>query len=1304
MWTHIFDTNFSPSPGGVLAFFGGPEILTDYAVSYDLLIKCLRECETNKRLYKQFVHIWPRALKDRDIPAEFRTVVEQDAKEENASIDCVEKFMASVKFISVESCDGDSLISTLEDMPESSSIYVHIADVYRFSGVRFVPRVQSRSIQGLAMSISVAEDSSSEHAERLVQYALQVAANKKSTIILSFESSGFANESIPDSLKGEKEFAAINLDRADAQQNFRATFRQCLDNAATMTISDVAKLLDATGISKLNTALCKAAVLLMKGGAGLAWQTIEPFFEEIVASDICFRILFAAQCAHAAGKKDIAENLLKRATELDPSDLESLLTLHTLIEQVHGKNSSQVVQERLCTRFPNDEATKAKLMRFYLSNRDFGKARDLAVDLSDDYLAELCDVLPTTPLPIKDFLQAARKMGKEDSARYDLASEAYRRGQYDDAWHLLFDSSASEKVVELQCRVLTHRLLGQNSLVELNANEVELVLKYVSHNPGKLKSRFALENLINDDLEYLNSACLLLALMDRAVSRLYQITMQAPATNECAWMQVPGAREEMDFEDTYDVLIQIISALPPNTATFPGEGTFPVEHQDKATAQLLFNWMLRLQDDWVWSDEENRQARALLLHAISLLSAYLNDPTSDALSMRYSVMAEWMAGRSQESRDMAETALMTLPASQPSFRKWRLALGWLCLAEAFLRCQNPLNALLHMVLCLTAAGDTIPSMKGAKEIFRMCSRVARDIQIYPLAMKYIRFERDVMNRYQIETETDYQLVQMEHAIRTIVQLNEEKLDDLQELVREGCAFLEAEHDNQPSPMLATLASLFSHIEVKGCEINPEHRALFDKYTERVPNDIRVMLVSQANAKPTEKTLRTLAQSVGEANSVDDLCFQGRPLRIAAERAIATAYEAHDIPLFMQASGILTQPALSMALNRDASSGIDTNTLNEWLYRYVDGEPASQDQIQDVISLAASSMSKKRVSFSDTLNLSVESATAIFGKDETCTLLSRDGRGSLYALPISHNGIGEIRCLSPDAWDPARHHEWRKKYPYAYKWSPATNSLLTDAPSTDDVRESLNNLLIDGWEPGEHNIVIPDAGLFGFPFNLIPCGDRFAGQSYRISCAPSLSWLAATRAEARARDGGRAAWMGVPGKRDFDLELVASETGPILKHHGFTIHQGDRPSSMNIISLAILAAHGGVGQWGQFVSITSDGKLRFSPGEFASYFSDCGCVVLFICSAGRSDERHHAGETCSLVTELLEHGVQTVIAPIWPLSIKVPGIWLPEFLAQYTAGETAMNASFAAARKVENSFPNPCAWAAMHLYGDGMLTV
>jgi|GEM_PF-6798022 len=1300
MWKTVFEKNFPPAPGGVLAFFGGIQPLTDFSATYDITMRLLREEGSDTLLYNHFLHLWPSVLRDRNIPAEFRESSAQDSIIIQAGPGSLTKYIESVQFIPLETCDGDALLAELENTPASSSIYLHRAEIYRSSSVGLAPSAVSQSLHGLPIRMGLTEDMTSEHAERLVQGALRIAAIKRSIIILSFESSGFSNESLPVALAGEKDFAVINLDSTNPQARLRTAFRHCLDNSATMTVLEIIKHFDLAGAQSLDTALCRAAVFSAKGISGLAWQTIEPYVAEILASDICSNILFSGGLAYLAGKGGPASLLLERAAKLEPQPLESLLSLHTLSEQVHGIMKAQEVLGNLEAGFPNDLNVKGKRLRFYLSMRNFVEARELAIELSDDYLVALCDVLSADRPAIKQFLDSARDMEEEDRALRDLALEAQWRGKYGAAWRFLRACQSSEEVVRQRCKVLTSRLLRGDKYTDSFLEEISRIVTYVAQHPGQLDSRFALERMIEDDLEYSSAVSLLVVLMDREAERLHYLTKQKPATNECEWIKSARHRDTPD-DQSLQILLKVVEALPRNLSLLPGEGTFPEDFHDKATPKMLFDWLYLLQIEEFWADEEKIQTPLLILHAIMLLASHLNDPTSDAVAFRYMVMAQWKAGKPQESRDLAESALMNLPPSQPEFRQWRLACGWLCLAEAFQRSHNPLSALLHLVLCLTSVRDTIPSMKGAKEIFRMCIRVARDIHVLPLAMKYIGFEREVIHRYNVEVNSEYQLFQLEHVIRTMLALDEGSLDDLQALVQQGFRFLEAD-DKQPEAMLSTLAMLFNYIKINGEAINVDHQERFERHLELVSPNIRELILSQVDGRQTEDTLRGLALRVGDSRSSDDLRFQGRPLRVAAERAIAQSCSDRDACLYFLASAILTQPTLSMALKNEVGTGLELNKVNKWLYRYVDGQSASQEQIKDVMGLAAKSMDAKRVSYASTLDLSIQTAIKSLHAGEQAVIFSRDGNGGLYSLCIERHAVGEVHHLSPEVWNPAKYREWCKTYPYGYgSWVPASSAFVDDNVTAQDVIDSLDGLRPVGWEAGAHNIVVLDAGLFGFPFNLVPCEEGFSGQLYRISCVPSLAWLIGARGAERKICGNLpAAWLGVPGQRDLVLELLSSKIDETLRTNGFEVVKSDRPVGMSGAPLAVAAAHGGLGDLSQFITITTDFKLDFNPRELARFFKDCTCVVLLICSAGRSDEKRHTGETCSLVTELFECGVQSILAPVWPLHIDVAEIWLREFLRLFTSGDTVMNASFAAGNKVAERFPNPCAWAAMHLYGDG----
>lgn len=1304
MWRQVFESNFSPSPGGVLAFFGGYQSLTGFSASYDLVIRHYVVRDTNKCPYSGFIHVWPGVASGRDIPEEFRIAVGGDANEDCVSPETIARYLNTVQFVAVGSCDGHALVTQLEALSPHSSIFVHCAQLYRFADQPCAVRATTTSLQGLQMSMNVAEDVASVHGQCLVKKVLAIAKERESVVVLSFESSGFGEDKLPESLASEKEFAVLNIAMSETQAKLRAALRYCLDHLNDMSVDEALARIGECGESHLNSAICSATILSAKSLHHQAWETVETVYSELLESHGVSHLLLGAQLAYAVGRHEEAAALLNKVDEAGPTDLETLATLHTLRDMLGHDRDARRILARLSEEFPGSPVTKAKRLKLAMLDRDFDTAKGLAADIGDAYIAELCGLLSSEKLRVKPFLDFSRSVGRENRAFRDLATEANRRGRYGAAWRFLRKCTPCGTIVALQCEVLAKRVIRRGAINDSFVNNLRSIMAYVSANPGDMEARFALQGLLEDDLEDYTSMILLAVLMDREATLLHESAMHTKATDECRWI-VDQDFETNPSDDSYLMLMKLMESLP-RVTTLVGDGELPSALKSVVTHKMLHDWVYLLQHDQSWSVDKDQSTRLLLLHVIMLLARHLNDPTTDFLAIRYGILARCLAGRLQDARDLAETALMVLPSSQPNFRRWRLAFGWLCHAEAFQRSSNPHAALSTLCLALLAASNqSIPSMKGVKEVFRLCSRIARDIRILPLAVKYIGFERDLMQSHKIEMDTEYQLAQLEHSIKALACLGAGTAEEIEELVREGCKFVEQEYDSQPEPMLSTLAILLVQLKQRKKEVDPVYEKVFRKHVEQVRPDIKDLLLSQIDSSPTIARLQQLARRAGHANSLNDLAFQGTPLRILAERAVAHSQERRDPVLFLTAASILSQPILTLSILRGSvrEDTMDSNTINEWLYGHIADNNRSPEQMADVSRLSQLANRTARSSFESVLDVTPASIVAHLNDDEIVTVLSRDSQGNLYQLQLAKKGTGEVRLLSPDVWSPSLYSAWRKKYPAAYgEWSPSSDPLEHDTPTTEEIRDTVHGLSMDGWARDIANIIVPDSELFGFPFGLSLHEKQFVGSRYQTACTPSLQWFLRARTTPPDLDGRKVAWMGTPGKRDWGLEQLDSKIMKSLTEANVHPSTAESPSGFHNVSLGIVAAHGGVGPFGQFVSITADRKRRFTPDEFAECFENCGCLVLLICSAGRSDERLHTSETRGLVSALLERGVRSIIAPVWPLAIAVAAIWLPVFLDQITKGICVGAAAFSATREAERIFPNPCAWAGLQVYGDYLL--
>jgi CHAT domain-containing protein len=138
-------------------------------------------------------------------------------------------------------------------------------------------------------------------------------------------------------------------------------------------------------------------------------------------------------------------------------------------------------------------------------------------------------------------------------------------------------------------------------------------------------------------------------------------------------------------------------------------------------------------------------------------------------------------------------------------------------------------------------------------------------------------------------------------------------------------------------------------------------------------------------------------------------------------------------------------------------------------------------------------------------------------------------------------------------------------------------------------------------------------------------------------------------------------------------------------------------------MVVISSHGGVGFLDYFRTIT-DQTHSYSSQEFANRLDGCGCVVLFVCSAGRSDPQFNSSETLGLVSALLSQNVRCVVASAWPLEVHIPEKWLPVFLESLSTGSNVADAVFKASKMVRSDLDHPGAWAALQVYGDPAFTV
>lgn len=311
----------------------------------------------------------------------------------------------------------------------------------------------------------------------------------------------------------------------------------------------------------------------------------------------------------------------------------------------------------------------------------------------------------------------------------------------------------------------------------------------------------------------------------------------------------------------------------------------------------------------------------------------------------------------------------------------------------------------------------------------------------------------------------------------------------------------------------------------------------------------------------------------------------------------------------------------------------------------------------------------------------------------------DTDGALVTLTVTGNGAKVDKVATEGASFRRRLAKWSENYPFGY-------GTIEPEDGNNTFFQSMEELPIP-LPVGRRVVVIGEPGLQQIPLNLLLVDGNFAGSSMAMGYVPSLTWLESIRRRPQTATTRRIAWLSEARKEGTPsaIEMVLNVTGETLTLAGFELSTSTSvPEGLTEAQIAVVAAHGSVAGDGKyFHRISDEGELVLTPRALASAVGGAELVILFVCSAGRTDPHPFLNTTIGMPNLLLAAGSRTVIASPWPLSSTVPGTWLEGFMEAWDAGETAIDANFTANARVQERYGyEPQHSLAMAVYGDPYL--
>lgn len=1309
-WIELFNSTPIIEPGVVLLVLGDGRALDGIVAAWHMAVANLvaEECEgkTAQRVFKRVEHILPQKLGKRDVLATIIVALQAQATSLGWREEHTRALLDTVIACQVPTNEGSDVITALSQVQDEAAVAISCAHAYRFSDIRPGRAPLIRTWSGIDYRLGTREQLYMAHLMELARQTLSVAKEKKLFVTMFCEEYGLVQSELPSDLQSHPDFVVLQGVVPSMAYESLSRLQDWLSKVEELGIDLVLAQVAETVDKPEDRALLTSHLLFANQQFAAAWATVEPYLETLADSDGAL-LLLLSQTAMAAGRKSEGRTLLEAAIDRGLDLLEDLNSAYVVAEKLGLEQVSSGLLARMRSEYPNSGITLSLLYQESSQARNFSGALEIAQRLGDPFRISLCRALASPEFDMMDFLASAEKMGKLDNAYVVAALEAEQRGEHLLAreWASKIDvtSEFSSAAVQIRTRVIGRIVRSDRELADSEARELEQVMSYSASHPSDLDVRLEVESLLDSGLEQPASAVLLSTILLNAAGRSFAENAPGASPLQTSRTHTPngsGAEGEEVFARFWE---EFVLSLP-QAGFILGQGTIPHSLKRWISPSVLYTLLLVIQEGSSITSDDDVHFLHLAVHASVLLSRELADPSSDFTATRIVIGQLANAGFAQEARDLAETSLVAFPGMQPDYGDWRTGQGWACCADAFHRTGNTMAALRCLCLSFLSWDGTAVDWGLLNALYRLAARVFRDLGFMEFALEMVALERTL----RVMTDSDDPLLWQLDEVELSIQIARLGVDAAPELVlallRDATNLLSESENEEIEPLLACQANLIRFLKLEGAEIPPHIEEEFNQRLERTNESMRRMLSSVVITTPSRNDLLSAIQSVASANSLDDLAHQIGPIHSLAMAALLFACQQEDIELFVLASTLLSQPVLSLR-TLEAShvfAPLDSGSVQKWWFQLAAESGHDVAKVMDarrVVENVAPALGK---SFAELGSVSLSQLQSAMKPCEAAMLLVRGPDGGLCrAVIYAEKHLGPER-LSEDKWSPVKYREWTRFFPSAYgDWEPASDPFAEEEPSTEAVRHSVAPLTLGDFKLPESLYVIPDPQLFGFPFNLTPKGESYLGVDIQVATVPSVPWLVGTRSEPWRGDLSRKAWLGSPATDDWTLHYLRDRLVPCLKDHEFEVVESGFPRDMAHTRLVLIVSHGRLGLLDHLRTVT-DATTAYSTAEFASKLEGCGCVVLFVCSAGRSDPQLGSLETLGLVSELVRAGVRTVIAPPWPLHIYVAETWLPPFLENLSAGQSAGYAARVASGKVRDRYANPCAWGALQVYGDASL--
>ena len=1317
LWIDIVRNNVRNPFGCTLLILNKPKMF-ETIMGWYLTMMGLRK-EDDETLFQDIKIVIPKS--DGENVSQNRLIAELEKQGDVLNWDAEVKkqniaFFSSSSIIS-STLEANDLIEKLEALPSGIAIALLSGELYRFNGVKKGKIDSFSTWSGNNIGLAPSELIDVNHVIELVIQIYPVVLRKNIFLTIFAELDA---ETVEEQLKVLDKIDSIAIACFTKPDPDSVFFSKIADYVERSKIEGPEKIVDELNQQvkgPVNKIILCAYIYSLNNQLSFAWDTLKPAVELIKQTEDATLILFSSHIALAVGSISESISLLKAALTHGIDRLEDLNSAYIAADATNQRELSAGILDQLKLLFPNSKVTLQYLFENALAERNFSQAAEYANQLGDPLRAKIYLAFCAPKIDLSDALAFASTLNNTDLVFIAGASEALYRGDLDSSRLFVKEidprSNYIGKAIEVRTKIVAKLIQHNHEFSNELLNEICIISSYAANHPSDTDSRIEVEKLFEDEIDGPTAIAILTTILMKLLRTYYASICRLDINTLCKEQRRVFPLLTDEYTSVIKGIIEGVYKSYQNVSPYMGKrkfvlgsGDIPEELHDSITPSLV-NTLLDLAQRSAFESiksEDDLDWRTDLLNLIILACKYLHDPSSDLLAVRLISGGAVNSGLDQKARDFAETSLV-VAFNQPEYVHWRLGNAWACYTDIYLRTGNPIAALRCLCFTFLCWEDSANDLELIRHIFRMATRIFRDLGHRGFALKTIYYERSLLST---EQDNDQDLAQLEEIELSIVVKEELQNKDFSALLSllnkiDKKIIRDQQKTMEIAPLLALQANVIRSLMLANYSLPEPLLTRFHYNLSLQEESLKAKLLIVTNLSPTVENLMEAINNINAVSILRDMSYQLQALTMLAEASIHAACVSKDIHLYTLALSILSQPVLTLdASSHNSNTDIEMREMSanftNWLISLSYSSPDNA-LLTDAERLTSGFVKATAQSVSELQSIDINAIQKNLNDDEVMITLACDMDNSLCRAIITKEHFSGPDVLDHATWSPDNYRSWGSLYPRVYgEWEPPRDAFPIERPSVEVVKETTKSLSI-GYVGQEKQIIVsPDSSLASFPFALSPAENEFLGTKHKIATIPSPGWLIVARSNPWSGNKKAIAWLGSPKTEDFTLLYLRDRITPAFNQYNVGIIEDDTPKKLSGACLAFISSHGSTG-FGDHFNTISDRVKSYSSFEFANYFTGCGCLVLFACSAGRNDTLLYSSEVVGLTSNLLRLGIKCVISSPWPLHVSVVETWLPNFLEGLFSDMTIGDASFTACQAVRERYKNPSAWAALNIYGD-----